>query len=239
MISVPREGIAGRWMGREKPIDSSSDPYAEDRARMIEVQLKRRGISNPNVLEAMGAIPRECFVPDGLKGHSYDDRPLEIGHGQTISQPFMVALMTQLLAIQPGDVVLEIGTGSGYQCAVLAQIAARVVSIERVPELATRSRTLLNSLGYTNVAVHMGDGTLGWAESAPYDAIVVTAAGPRVPVTLCEQLREGGRLVCPVGARESQELFRITRHEGVFREERGTGCVFVPLIGADGWSDQG
>ncbi|MFA6241005.1 MAG: protein-L-isoaspartate(D-aspartate) O-methyltransferase [Candidatus Hydrogenedentales bacterium] len=235
---MPRQGIVGRWLGREKPIDPSCDLYAEDRERMVEVQLKRRGISNPHVLEAMGTIPRECFVPDALKGHAYDDRPLEIGHGQTISQPFMVALMTQLLAIQPGDSVLEVGTGSGYQCAVLANIAARVVSVERVPELATRSCALLDSLGYTNVAVHIGDGTLGWVEAAPYDAIVVTAAGPRVPAMLCEQLREGGRLVCPVGARESQELFRVTRHEGVFREERGTGCVFVPLIGADGWNGE-
>ncbi|MBX7256782.1 MAG: protein-L-isoaspartate(D-aspartate) O-methyltransferase [Candidatus Hydrogenedentes bacterium] len=202
---------------------------------MIDTQLKRRGIVEPRVLEAMGSIPRECFVPDDLKSHAYDDRPLEIGHGQTISQPFMVALMTQLAHVKPDDTALEIGTGSGYQCAVLARLARRVVSIERVPELASRSAGLLQTLGFNNVEVQVGDGTLGWQESAPYDVIIVTAAGPRIPAALRNQLREGGRLICPVGGRESQELLCITKIGQTFRQEYSTGCVFVPLIGADGW----
>lgn len=232
---MPRQRFMGRWFGRDLAIESH-DPYAEDRARMICVQLKRRGITDPRVLDAMGSIPRERFVPDALQGHAYDDRPLEIGHGQTISQPFMVALMTQLAAVRPEDTALEVGTGSGYQCAVLARLARRVVTVERVPELAVQAGRLLRDLGIENVDVHVGDGTLGWEESGPYDAIIVTAAGPRVPAALRSQLRAGGRLICPVGARESQELVRVTNVGGGFREEHGTGCVFVPLIGEDGWN---
>jgi protein-L-isoaspartate(D-aspartate) O-methyltransferase len=203
---------------------------------MVEMQLIPRGIVDPRVLEAMRTTPRHLFVPMLSRPHAYEDRPLEIGSGQTISQPFMVAAMTQLLKLGPEDRVLEVGTGSGYQAAVLSKLAARVVTVERIPELAERAARTLASLGIKNVESKIGDGTLGWPELAPYDAIIVTAAGPAVPVPLKEQLAEGGRLVCPVGGRDSQRLVLVTRHGGEFVETEGIGCVFVPLIGAEGWT---
>jgi len=219
---------------REPP---GSDPdFALARERMVEAQLVARNITDPRVLAAMRTVPRHRFVLPNLREHAYEDRPLEIGAGQTISQPYMVAVMTQLLRLQPCDKVLEIGTGSGYQAAVLASIARSVITIERIDSIGAAAAARLNELEYTNVEVHIADGTLGWPERAPYDAIIVTAGSPSVPQALKAQLAEGGRLVCPVGPREMQRLVRIVRDEYGFHEEEGTGCVFVPLIGDDGWS---
>lgn len=222
--------------GRRWPAGFPPDPTEYARRTMIETQLIPRGISDPRVLEAIRTTPRHLFVPPSLRRHAYEDRPLEIGSGQTISQPFMVAAMTQLLRLHPQDRVLEIGTGSGYQAAVLSKLAARVVTVERIPELAEQAARTLASLGIQNVESKIGDGTLGWPESAPYDAIIVTAAGPAVPAPLKEQLADGGRLLCPVGGRDSQRLVLVARRGDEFTESEGIGCIFVPLIGAEGWT---
>lgn len=211
--------------------------YELARRRMVEDQLVARGIRDREVLRAMGRVPRHRFVEEALRARAYGDHPLPIGHGQTISQPYMVALMTEALGLTGDERVLEIGTGSGYQTAVLAEIAERVLSIERVAPLARRARALLEELGYHGVAVRHGDGTLGWPEHAPYDAVIVTAGAPRAPRRLIEQLVEGGRLVVPVGDRSVQRLLRVTRAgEGTLEEDLG-GCVFVPLRGSDGWEE--
>lgn len=202
---------------------------------MVQTQLADRGIRDARVLEAMRMVPRHLFVPDTLRRFAYQDRPLEIGGGQTISQPYMVGLMTQLLALGPRDNVLEIGTGSGYQAAVLSLLAAHVDSIERMEFLAIAARDRLRSLGYDNITVLVGDGTLGNPAGAPYDAIVVTAGSPRVPAALKEQLAPEGRLICPVGSPDVQRLVRVVRENDSFREEEGIGCIFVPLIGENGW----
>jgi protein-L-isoaspartate(D-aspartate) O-methyltransferase len=217
------------------PLDSPGQVAA--RARMVANQLERRGIGDRRVLDVMRRVPRHLFVPAHLQASAYDDRALEIGEGQTISQPFMVATMTEAIALREEARVLEIGTGSGYQAAVLAEIAREVVTIERRPELAARARRTIDSLGYRNVRVLVGDGTLGFAELAPYDAIAVTAAAPKVPPSLKLQLAEGGRLVVPVGPRFNQELLLINRRGAVFTESRRELCVFVPLIGEQGWPD--
>jgi protein-L-isoaspartate(D-aspartate) O-methyltransferase len=203
---------------------------------MVESQIARRGVADQRVLDAMRVIPRHCFVPESLRESAYEDRPLEIGWGQTISQPYIVAFMTQLLELKPEDRVLEVGTGSGYQSAVLGSLVHSVVTIERVEELGDLARQRLDELGFENVTVVTGDGTLGCPEHGPYDAIIVTAAGPHIPEPLKHQLRDGGRLVCPVGPRESQRLIRIVREGDRYREETSIGCVFVPLIGEDGWA---
>jgi protein-L-isoaspartate(D-aspartate) O-methyltransferase len=209
--------------------------FALARRRMVEGQLLARGIRDPEVLRALGRVPRHLFVDTALRDRAYGDTALPIGHGQTISQPLMVATMSQALQLTGTEKVLEIGTGSGYQTAVLAQLAERVFSIERVAALYRRARALLDRLGEHRVVLRHGDGTLGWRDEAPFDAIVVTAGAPHLPETLVAQLREGGRLVVPVGSRELQSLTRITRRDGgVVREELG-GCVFVDLVGADGW----
>lgn len=209
--------------------------FSQARARMVVKQLRGRKIQDERVLAAMGGIPRHRFLPEPLAEWAYADRAVSIGEKQTISQPYMVALMTELLALRPADRVLEIGTGSGYQTAVLAELAAEVISIERHAALAERARAVLASLGYANVSIIVGDGTQGYPERAPYDAILVTAGGPQIPPTLEAQLAPGGRLVCPVGPREVQELVRVTRRpEGLLRE-RGIQCSFVPLIGEEGW----
>ncbi|HEY8514083.1 MAG TPA: protein-L-isoaspartate(D-aspartate) O-methyltransferase [Candidatus Binatia bacterium] len=215
-----------------------SDTTAE-REYMVATQIQARGIRDPHVLRAMREVPREAFLPPELAEFAYRDSPLPIERGQTISQPFIVALMTAALELEPGDRVLEVGTGSGYAAAVLSRIAREVVTIERHEELARTAAERLRALGYDNVTVHHGDGTLGWRESAPYDAIVVAAGGPSVPEALLDQLAVGGRLVMPVGEdRELQTLVRITRRADGTLEQESLGDVrFVPLIGVQGWRD--
>jgi protein-L-isoaspartate(D-aspartate) O-methyltransferase len=204
---------------------------------MVKRQIAGRGVRSQKVLEAMRKIPRERFLPQGQGVWAYDDAPLPIGDGQTISQPYIVAYMTEALALEGGEKVLEIGTGSGYAAAVLAEIAADVYTIERIEALATMASTVLDDLDYTNVHVRHGDGTLGWPEHAPFDGIVVTAGGPDVPDTLRHQLKIGGRLVIPVGKTTwYQELVRVTRvGEDEFRTEDLVPVRFVPLIGEEGW----
>lgn len=204
---------------------------------MIRVHLMGRGIHDPAVLSAMRQVPREEFVPAALRDQAYDDHPLPIGEGQTISQPYMVAYMAEALELTGVERVLEIGTGSGYAAAVLSRIVAMVHSVERLQSLAESARQRLTSLGYTGVAVHQGDGSLGWPEHAPYDAIVVTAGAPKVPKPLLQQLATGGRLVIPVGATSFMQMLvrvrRIGEHD--FRSEELCGVLFVPLVGAEGW----
>jgi protein-L-isoaspartate(D-aspartate) O-methyltransferase len=206
---------------------------------MVEEQLAARGIRDPLVLAAMGKVPRERFVAHEQAARAYEDTPLPIGEGQTISQPYIVGLMTEALGLGPGDRVLEIGTGSGYSAAVLAEIAAEVYSVERLASLAERAQQHLAALGYANVHIRVGDGTLGWPEHAPYDAIVATAGGPRVPPALLDQLAIGGRLVIPVGSSpHEQSLFRLVRGANDdYSRERLEAVAFVPLIGVEGWTE--
>ena len=205
---------------------------------MVACQLVARGIQSPLVLEAMGRVAREKFVPKGMQDRAYDDGPLPIGAGQTISQPYIVALMADALDLRGGEKVLDIGTGSGYAAAVIACIASKVVSMERVPELAERAARTLVSEGFDSVVVRCGDGTLGWPEHQPFDGIVVAAGAPAVPEALKHQLAVGGCLVIPVGSRHSvQSLLRITRVSGSeFRTENFGAVRFVPLLGEQGWS---
>jgi len=202
---------------------------------MVDEQLRARDIRDERVLDAMARVPRELFVPEELRARAYDDAALPIGEGQTISQPYMVGIMTQLLQLTGREKVLEIGTGSGYQTAVLAELARRVCSVERIPSLAARARATLESLGYTNVWVRTADGTFGWLDEAPFDRILVSAASPSVPEPLFEQLAEGGRFVLPVGDTVSQILTVVERIEGKMRTTASAGCVFVKLIGKYGW----
>jgi len=208
------------------------DPRAVD---MVREQIVARGVTDPRVLAAMARVPRAAFVPEVSQEKAYEDRPLPIGCEQTISQPYMVAHMTELLRLTPTSRVLEIGTGSGYQTAVLAALAGRVVSVERHAALSDRAGTQLAALGYQNVALYTGDGSAGLPAEGPYDAILVTAGAPALPEALVGQLAEGGRLVCPVGPRKQQELLVITRRGSTFERETGTRCMFVPLVGTSGW----
>lgn len=209
--------------------------YRLARERMVKNQLIPRGIHQKEVLAVMGKIPRHLFVEEGLIGEAYNDHPLPIGHKQTISQPYIVALMTEALELTGKGKTLEIGTGSGYQTAILAQLSDRVYTIERVRPLMEQARQRLFDLGYTNILFKSFDGTLGWKEFEPFDAIIVTAGAPRVPQPLIDQLAEGGRLVIPVGSQNSQELIRIIKKgDGTERENYG-GCRFVDLIGVHGW----
>ena len=212
---------------------AASPPTGPDaaRERMVKEQIESRGIQDPLTLAAMRKVPRHLFVPGASADQAYGDFPLPIGLGQTISQPYIVAFMTEALGLRGGESVLEIGTGSGYQSAVLSQIAGRVHTIEIVPELAQEARERLERLGYRNVAVRAGDGYLGWPEAAPFDAIMVTAAAPRIPEPLEQQLTDGGRLVLPVGD-EYQELIVVTRHGASFDERRVLPVRFVPMTGA-------
>ncbi len=213
-----------------------SDPYAGEREAMVRHQIASRGIADRRLLAALRAVPRHCFVPPEIQRRAYEDRPLEIGSGQTISQPYMVAKMTELLELTPQSRVLEIGTGSGYQAAVLAELVAEIISVERFPELAETARERLDALEYGNVTVVVGDGTLGWLELAPYDGIIVTAAAPAIPQALQSQLALGGRLVCPVGSRDLQQLKIVARDaEDHFTEHESIRCMFVPLVGREGW----
>lgn len=211
--------------------------FEQNRLRMVDDNIAPRGIVDPLVLSAMRAVHREQFVPAVERSMAYRDGPLPIGFGQTISQPYIVALMTEALQLRGGESVLEIGTGSGYAAAILAEIADEVVTIERVSGLAERARKVLKELAYDNVTVITGDGTKGHPDLAPYDAIVVTAGGPKVPQPLCDQLKIGGRLVIPVGPAETfQTLIRVTRvGSDDFRQENLCEVRFVPLIGQEGW----
>ena len=214
------------------------DRYRKQRMRMVDTQIRSRGIRDVRVLRAMEEIPRHLFVEEALRDQAYNDNPLPIGERQTISQPYIVALMTEALALQGMEKVLEIGTGSGYQTAVLAQIADRVCSIERIASLAGAARRMLDYLNAYNVAIRVGDGTFGWKEESPFDAILVTAGAPKIPSLLIEQLKAGGRLVIPVGDRYTQTLIRATRLSektlDIKKEDLG-GCRFVDLIGEHGW----
>jgi len=208
---------------------------ARARADMVERQLRRRGTFDERVLEAMERVPRELFVPEDLRHLAYEDGALPIGNGQTISQPFIVATICQLLDLSADDRVLDVGTGSGYQAAVLAELAAEVVTIERVPELAEAARAALVQAGYGDVEVRVGDGSLGVPERAPFDGIAVAAAAPAIPPALYEQLVEGGRLVVPRGGRWGQQLVVVVRTQDGPLERASVPCRFVPLVGAEGF----
>jgi protein-L-isoaspartate(D-aspartate) O-methyltransferase len=211
---------------------------AGERQRMVEKQLRRRGIADERVLAAMARVPRELFVPEPVRDRAYDDAALPIGGDQTISQPYMVARICEALAVRPGDRVLDVGTGSGYQAAVLARLADEVHSIERLPDLADRARAALQLAGCANVEVHVGDGSMGLPEHAPFGAIAVAAAAPEVPASLYTQLEPGGRLVVPVGARGGQELQLVVRSPEGPAVLRSVPCRFVPLVGAEGFEGE-
>ena len=210
---------------------------ARERERMVEEQLVRRGVTDERVLAAMRRVPRHRFVEEALRDRAYGDHPLPIGENQTISQPYIVAAMTQLLQLTGSEKVLEVGTGSGYQTAVLAELARRVCSVERLPALATQARRTLEDLGYTNAVVKTADGTYGWSDEAPFDRILVTAGAPTVPGPLFQQLAEGGRLVVPVGEAQAQVLHVVEKVDGRMRTSTDCGCVFVKLVGKYGWEN--
>lgn len=212
--------------------DAKAEEMTEKRLRMVETQIRNRGVSDSRVLRAMETVPRHEFVPKNSVNQAYDDHPLFIGHGQTISQPYIVALMTEVLHLQPGDRVLEIGTGSGYQAAVLAELVDSVYSIEIVEELGVEAAQRLEALGYDNVNVRIGDGYQGWPEEAPFDAVIVTAAPETVPRELVNQLAEGGRMVLPVGI-GIQELLLIERKDGKVTQRHITSVRFVPMVHGD------
>jgi len=209
--------------------------YGRLRELMVERQLLPRGISDRRVLEAMRKVPRHLFVDEETQERAYDDAALGIGEGQTISQPYMVAVMTEFLGLAGGEKVLEIGTGSGYQAAVLAELAGEVYTVERVGSLSARASEVLRSLGYLNVHLSVGDGTKGWPEFAPFDRIIITAGAPDLPPPLIGQLAEGGTIIAPVGDRFSQQLLKATMHKGKLTREFNVPCVFVPLVGEHGW----
>ena len=239
MTGTDREGeqaVDGSAGDHPGPHQGGGDPFAADRAAMLERQLRARGVRDERVLRAMATVPREAFVPAHLRHLAYADEALPIEHGQTISQPLMVALMTELLDPDPGARVLDIGTGSGYQAAVLVEMGCRVLGIERIPELAAAARERLTGLGYgESVEIRVGDGTLGAPDEAPWSRILVAAAAPRVPEALTDQLGEGGRLVIPVGGRWEQDLLLVEREGARLRSTRHGGCVFVPLVGEGGY----
>ena len=205
------------------------------RETMVKHQLMTRGIADQRVLDAFTKVPRHEFVPDSLKDSAYDDRALPIGNDQTISQPYMVAIMTEQLALKGNEKVLEIGSGSGYQTAILAELAKEVISIERIIGLSQQAESIIKKLGYKNIKFVVGDGTEGFSKAAPYDAIIVTAACPDIPQPLLDQLNEGGKLAIPVGDPYRQILTTVTKQKGKLIKEESVPCVFVPLIGKYGW----
>lgn len=215
-----------------------SSAFTSTRHRMVDEQLADRGITDPRVLQAMADVPRHLFIPEEHRHLAYADGPLPIGEDQTISQPFIVALMTQLLELRGNEIVLEIGTGSGYQAAILSKLARQVFTIERHDSLARQAAQTLYELGYTNLVVMTGDGSRGLLAHGPFDGILITAAAPRVPSLLLEQLAEGGRLVLPTGGEQGQMLERWTRHGDRYRHEEITPVAFVPLRGKLGWKEQ-
>jgi protein-L-isoaspartate(D-aspartate) O-methyltransferase len=229
------DGLQKRDQEEGIALDGDTEETIRARLRMVEEQIAARGISDPRVLRAMRQVPRHLFVPRRERPWAYSDGPLPLDFGQTISQPFIVALMSQALNLSGSERVLEIGTGSGYQAALLGSLAREVYSVERLPELANRAKRVLATLGILNVTVIVGNGTLGLPEKAPFDAILVTAGAPEVPDSLTAQLRDGGRIVLPVGERREQTLLRITRVSERFEREELGGCAFVPLIGQAGW----
>jgi protein-L-isoaspartate(D-aspartate) O-methyltransferase len=214
-----------------------SDRFTAQRRALIN-RMQERGIRDLNVLRAFDLVHRHLFVPQAVAHRAYEDVPVPIGFGQTASQPSLQALYMQILEIGRHDRVLEIGTGSGFQTALLAQLADRVYSVERIRELATRAREALDALRISNVAILVGDGTIGWSRYAPYDAILVAAGGPEIPQPLMEQLADGGRMLVPVGAREMQRLVLVRRHGDRFEQEEVLDCTFVPLLGRFGWADE-
>jgi protein-L-isoaspartate(D-aspartate) O-methyltransferase len=215
----------------------TEDQFEAERQRMVERQIAARGVSDPRILAAMKKVPRHRFIPSHLWDQAYGDYPLPIGEDQTISQPYIVALMTEMLELQETDKVLEIGTGSGYQAAILAELAAQVFTIDRVAMLLAIAERILNEMGYANIKTLVGDGTLGWSEEMPFDAIIVTAGAPQVPRPLTEQLSLGGRLVIPVGDTWSQTLTRVRKTKDGLKFEYHGGCRFVRLIGKYGWEE--
>ena len=216
-------------------VKAGSARFARERERMVEEQLIARGVRDPRVIEVMRRLPRHVFVDEALRDRAYGDHPLPIGEGQTISQPFIVGRMTELLQLTGREKVLEVGTGCGYQAAVLAELAERVCTMERIPRLASRARETLERLGYRNVWVRTANGTLGWPDEAPFDRILVAAGGPGVPPPLFEQLAEGGRMVIPVGEVTGQVLQVIEKVQGTMRVTQDSGCVFVKLVGKYAW----
>lgn len=216
----------------------TKDPYLTLRLRMVEEQLEKRGIADQRVLRAMQEVPRHLFVPEAYRASAYEDCPLPIGQGQTISQPYIVALMLEALELSGHERVLEVGTGSGYQAALLGQLAQHVTTVEIIPELAQSARELLNRLAYHTVEVVAANGSIGWKAKAPYDAIIVAAASPLVPPSLIEQLKEGGRLLLPVGPRHEQHLLRVRKRGGIAITEDLGECAFVPLVGKEGWRSE-
>ena len=213
----------------------ATDTFLDQRRKMVAVQLRRRGIRDERVLAAMERVPRHVFVGRDFWSRAYDDDPLPIGQGQTVSQPYIVAAMLQALGIRSENRVLEVGTGTGYEAALLAELAREVITIERHSALADAAREILSRLGYCNVTVMEGDGTKGWAEAAPYDRIIVAAASPRLPASLFEQLKEGGKMILPIGSPELQSLVLVEKIKGQPETLRLDGCRFVPLIGAEGF----
>jgi len=214
-----------------------SHDFSLARERMVKNQLIPRGINDERVLQVMGKIPRHLFIEEALAGEAYNDHPVPIGEKQTISQPYIVALMTEALELKGTEKTLEIGTGSGYQTAILAELSSRVYTIERIKSLLVNARELLAQLGYNNILFKAFDGTLGWKEYAPFDAIMVTAGSPSLPKPLIDQLADNGRIIIPVGDRYSQELIKVIRKEEGLEQESLGGCRFVNLIGVHGWSD--
>lgn len=211
--------------------------YESERNRMVDEQIVTRGVKDQRVLAALRRVPRHEFLPEAIRGMAYGDHALPLGEGQTMSQPYMVALMTELLDLKGTERVLEIGTGSGYQAAVLAELCEKVYTVERIKTLAEKARAVLDRLGYKRVAIKIYDGTYGWKEMAPFDAIVVTAGAPDIPAPLVEQLRDGGRMVIPVGERYGQMLVKVVKTAEGLVTEKSIPCMFVPLIGNHGWNE--
>jgi len=219
-------------------VETSSAQYQRLQEQMVKIQISRRGIADPRVLEVMRRVPRHRFVPQSVLSSAYSDCALPIGEGQTISQPYIVALMTEALELEGHERALEIGTGCGYQAAILSELVERVHTIERHAVLAERAEKLLIELGSHNVHVHVGDGTTGWPEAAPFDAIIITAAAPEVPQPLLDQLADGGRLVAPVGPAGFQNLIRVRKKGKRTTTQHLAPVAFVPLIGEHGWSEE-
>ncbi|MFH0813796.1 MAG: protein-L-isoaspartate(D-aspartate) O-methyltransferase [Pseudomonadota bacterium] len=211
--------------------------WEKERLQMVQNQLIRRGIKDERVLEAMRSVPRHRFVPETLRESAYHDTPLSIGEGQTISQPYMVALMTECLRLNGSEAILEIGTGSGYQTAILAELASTIYTIERIDVLSAGAQLVLGELGYENIHFHIGDGTHGWPEEGPFDGIIVTAGAPDISQVLINQLKVNGIMVIPVGSRYTQTLYQVIKRKDKVEKEDVTLCIFVPLVGDHGWKE--